>query len=220
MNNNQLGENNLLDIEEYTSQVGMDQDFELPFYYNLGSMFKLEGTFLFFAIILAVLSYAFLAVSLQKIARRLRASDDWYAWVPVLNLVLLLKIVKKPQSLIFLFFIPIVGFFFTMIVWMEIAVMLGKSKWLGILVAIPVVNVFVILYLAYSGNSMCKHDSNITTIKSINGAFAYNSKIIEEKKISSNKNEEQATNLSQLERDLQELEKEPSEIHKKEDGCN
>lgn len=218
MNKNQLEENDLLNLEGHTSQVGIDQDFDLPFYYNLGSVIKFEGTFLFFVITLTVLSYVFLAASLQKIAKRLRLSNDWYGWVPILNLVLLLKIVKKPQSLIFLFFIPIIGFFFGIVIWMEVAAVLGKPRWLGVLVAIPFVNVFVILYLAYSGSSMRGLDASVATIKSVNGAFAYNSKIIEEKNVS--REEDQVVNASQLEKDLQDLEKESLKVQEKKDKSN
>ena len=118
------------------------QDLDLPFYYNPGDVLKFEGAFMTFFVISSVLSYLAIAVALQKIAKRLEIQDDWYAWVPVLNLILLLKIVKKPQSSVFLFFIPIVGFFFSVTVWMELAVTLSKPKWLGVFAAIPFVKIF------------------------------------------------------------------------------
>ena len=156
-----------------------------------------------FFVISSVLSYLAIAVALQKIAKRLKMQDDWYAWVPVLNLVLLLKVVKKPQSSVFLFFIPIVGFFFSMTVWMELAVTLSKPKWLGVFAAIPFVNIFAILYLAHGDNFSGEIGANIAIIKGSSEAFAYNSKIIEGTKSSQAKY--QSENLNQLEKDLQQL---------------
>ncbi len=204
MSNNYSDNGDPLDIESYTSQIDMYQDFDLPFYYNLGGMMKFEGPLFFFFVTGSVITYFILAISLQKIAKKTRVSNDWYAWVPLLNLSLLLKIVNKSQSLIFLFFIPVVGFLFGITIWIQLAIKLSKPRWVGVLAAIPFVNVFAMLYLAYAESFMREDISDIATIKSVGGAFAYDSRIIE--KDDSLMNDDQKNNLNQLEKDLRDLE--------------
>ncbi len=210
MTNNYQEERTSFDINAYTSQADMYQDLDLPFYYNLGNMLKLEGTFLFLVIISSFLSYLFIAISLQKIARKLKISNDWYAWVPVLNLSLLLKIVNKPQALIFVFLIPVIGILFGITIWMELATTLSKPRWLGALMVIPFVNIFVILYFAYADDSLETNIADVAIIKGSSEAFAYNSKIVVGKE--SLQTAEQTNNLNQLEKDLQKLETDSPEI--------
>jgi len=112
----------------------------------------------FFMIILVVLLavYIFMAVCLMKIAKKTNTPNGWFAWIPILNVVLMLQIAKKPVWWIILLFIPVVNMIWIVLqilVWMAISRECGKEEWLGILIIIPVANIIVPAYLAFSKNS-------------------------------------------------------------------
>jgi hypothetical protein len=52
-----------------------------------------------------------------------------------------------------MFFIPLVNIVFMIIVWMAIAKELGKPEWLGVLMIIPVANIIIPGYLAFSNEN-------------------------------------------------------------------
>jgi predicted membrane-bound dolichyl-phosphate-mannose-protein mannosyltransferase len=107
----------------------------------LGAMFTLA----FFVAI-----YAFFAMCLQAIAKKTETENAWMAWVPFLNMVLLLHIAGKPTWWIVLFFIPLVNFVITILVMMSVAERVEKPSWVGALVVVPFVGTLVIPYLAFS----------------------------------------------------------------------
>lgn len=135
-----------------------------PSYYNNPGNFNLPpigeeipafvlpllGGLLLFFLIIFILFYIFSAICLQKIAKKTQTENAWFAWVPILNLLLMLNIAKKPTWWIILFFIPLANIVFTILVWMEISKKLGKPEWLGFLIIIPLANLIVPAYLAFS----------------------------------------------------------------------
>ncbi len=107
--------------------------------------------------ILVVLLYAYSALCLQTIAKKTNQGPEWLAWVPIGNLFLMCKI----GSLSYLWllglllgFLPLVGVFFSLAlfgyVWYRIALACKKPGWLGILGCLPIVNLVVMGYLAFS----------------------------------------------------------------------
>lgn len=95
--------------------------------------------------------YAYMAYMLQLIAKKTSTPKVWWAWVPILNLFLLVKIAQKSYWWVLWSIIPIVNIVITAILWMRVAVRLAKPEWLGILMVIPVVNFAVMGYLAFTG---------------------------------------------------------------------
>jgi hypothetical protein len=112
-------------------------------------MVFMGGFFVIFCIVFLVF-YVYHALALQAIAEKTNTENAWFAWIPILNLILMLTIAKKPIWWIILFFIPLVGFFMFIPVWMAIAEARGKPNWWGILIIVPVVNVIVPGYLAWA----------------------------------------------------------------------
>ena len=113
----------------------------------------------FFMVILvvAIALYIFMAVCLMKIAKKTNTPNGWFAWIPVLNVVLMLQIAKKPVWWIILLFIPIVNMVWIVLqilVWMAISRECGKEEWLGILIIVPVANIIIPAYLAFSKNNI------------------------------------------------------------------
>jgi hypothetical protein len=84
------------------------------------------------------------------IAKKLNVQAPWTAWVPVVNIWTLLQAAGKPCWWVLLFFIPLVGFIVIIHVWMCITENLGRNKWMGLLILIPIVSLVYIGVLAFS----------------------------------------------------------------------
>ncbi len=101
--------------------------------------------FLFFAVL-----YVYMALALSTIAKKTNTENAWLAWIPIINIILMLNIAKKPIWWIILCFIPLVNIVILIIVWMAIAEARGKPNWWGILMIVPFVNLIVPGYLAWA----------------------------------------------------------------------
>ena len=71
------------------------------------------------------------------------------AWVPILNVWLMVQIADKEAWWIILFFIPVLSLVATIVVTMAIAERVDKPSWWGILIIVPVVGLIVPGYLAW-----------------------------------------------------------------------
>jgi len=105
---------------------------------------------LLFMLLLLVAMYVYCALAIQTIAQKTHTENPWLAWIPIVNIVLLLNIAKKPIWWIILFLIPVVGIIIAVIVWMAVAEARNKPNWWGILIIIPGVGLIVPGYLAWS----------------------------------------------------------------------
>ncbi len=110
----------------------------------------LAGVFLTAFLGIAVLAYVYIAMALMTIADKTNTENGWLAWIPIVNIVLMLMIAKKPIWWLILFFIPIVNIVMAVLVWMGIAEARNKPNWWGILMIVPVVNLVVPGYLAWA----------------------------------------------------------------------
>lgn len=98
--------------------------------------------------VLAILHFA-VSYTIYSIAKRTGAGNAWLAFVPVANLYLL-GVAGGQSPLVFLLcFVPgvnIVGF---ALIGLGLARARGKPDWVGLAFALPVVNLFVLGYLAF-----------------------------------------------------------------------
>lgn len=108
------------------------------------------GAFLMVYLVFIAVFYVYLALTLQTIARKTNTENGWLAWIPIVNIVLMCNIAKKPVWWIILFFIPLVNLVIGIILWMGIAEARNKPGWWGILLIVPVVGIIVPGYLAWS----------------------------------------------------------------------
>jgi Family of unknown function (DUF5684) len=108
------------------------------------------GGLMFVFLIIGLAAYLYMALALQTIAKKTNTENAWLAWVPVINIVLMLNIAKKPLWWIILCLIPIVNIIVIVIVWMAIAEARGKPSWWGILIIVPAAQVIVPGYLAWA----------------------------------------------------------------------
>jgi hypothetical protein len=107
------------------------------------------GFFLIFCIFFLAI-YVYVALALQTIATKTNTENAWFAWVPILNLILMLNIAKKPIWWIILCLIPFVNIVIFILLWMGIAEARNKPNWWGILMIVPVVSLIVPGYLAWA----------------------------------------------------------------------
>jgi hypothetical protein len=115
-----------------------------------GAAALMGGMFLLLFFVIVVL-YVIMAISLMKIANRTNTPNAWFAWIPILNLILMLQIAKRPMWWLIFFLVPIlniVGIVLNFVIWVDIAKKLGKSAIFGIL-AVLISPIFM-PYLAFS----------------------------------------------------------------------
>lgn len=118
-----------------------------------GGMLAIFGAFMFIWLIVMLAIYVYFAICLMKIAKKTNTPNGWFAWIPILNIILMVQISQKPMWWLIFFFVPFLNFLgiiFAILIWMGIAERLGKPSWLGILMIIPIANVILPGYLAFS----------------------------------------------------------------------
>ena len=109
--------------------------------------------FAFVYLIFWLAIYLFFAYCLYRIAKKANADNPVFAWIPILNIILMLQIAKKPVWWIILYFIPVVNFVINIIVWMAIAENLGKESWWGVLIALIPILIIVLAFAKTEGVS-------------------------------------------------------------------
>jgi hypothetical protein len=108
------------------------------------------GAFMVVYLICVLVLYVYFALALQVIAQKTNTENGWLAWIPIVNIVLMCNIAKKPVWWIILCFIPLVNIVIFIILWMGIAEARNKPSWWGILLIVPIANLIVPGYLAWS----------------------------------------------------------------------
>jgi len=98
---------------------------------------------------IALISYIVFALPFYRMGQKIGSDNPWYAFVPILNLVLMLEIADKELWWILLLFVPCVNIVVMLILWMAIAERMEKPGWVGLLMLVPGVNCLVPFYLAY-----------------------------------------------------------------------
>jgi hypothetical protein len=108
------------------------------------------GAAFLFMFVVGIAAYIYFALALQTIAQKTHTENAWWAWVPIIQILLTLNIAKKPMWWIVLCLIPLVNLVILIIVWMGIAEARNKPNWWGILLIVPIVQLIVPGYLAWA----------------------------------------------------------------------
>lgn len=108
------------------------------------------GAVMLFAVVIGLAVYVYYSLALQTIAKKTNTENAWLAWIPIVNIILMLNIAQKPLWWIILCLIPLVNIVIMIIVWMAIAEARNKPSWWGILLIVPLVNIIVPGYLAWA----------------------------------------------------------------------
>lgn len=114
-----------------------------------GALALLAGMMVFIWIFMLAF-YVYFALAFQTIAKKTNTENAWWAWIPILQVILMLNIAKKPIWWIILMLIPLVNIVVGIIVLMAVAEARNKPSWWGILMIVPVVGLIVPGYLAWS----------------------------------------------------------------------
>ncbi len=98
-----------------------------------------------------LLLYLYFAFCLYKMARNCGEKESaWWAFVPVVQGFLMLKIANRPLWWFLLMLIPFVNIITYVVVWIDIARNCGKSALWGILAILPILSLFAWGALAVS----------------------------------------------------------------------
>lgn len=117
------------------------------------------GWYLVLYSVLWIALYVYLALCLQFLAKKTNTPNPWFAWIPIANIFLMLKIAQKPLWWFILILISPVNIVIGIIIWMKIAERRGKPSWVGILLIVPVVGIAIPGYLAFSKSGGEKTES-------------------------------------------------------------
>lgn len=117
---------------------------------GMGALVGIFAGMMMVVLAFAVVLYLFFAFCLYKIATKLNVPAAWTAFIPLAQLWAFVGSAGKPWWWIFLLFIPFVGALIGIYLWMCISENLGRSKWLGLLILVPIVNLVFIGILAFS----------------------------------------------------------------------
>lgn len=115
----------------------------------------LSGAPLIFVVVLGIAVYIYTAYCLSAIAKKTGTPNEWWAWIPVLNILLMLKVARLPLwwALGFLVaFIPLVNLLVLALVayiWWKVAERLNRPGWWGILMLIGPINLVLLWFLAF-----------------------------------------------------------------------
>lgn len=106
-----------------------------------------------FVVVMAAL-YVYICLCLFLIAKKLNVPSPFYAWIPLIQawtfVVAAKGADKHPCLWILAMVIPIIGPFVGVYLWICITENLGRNKWLGLLSLLPVVNLGLMGWLAFS----------------------------------------------------------------------
>jgi uncharacterized membrane protein YhaH (DUF805 family) len=97
-----------------------------------------------------IVAYVYIALALQTIARKTNTANGWWAWIPILQIVLSLNVARKPLWWVVLCLIPFLGIVMMLLIWMGIAKARNRPGWWGVLLIVPVVNLIIVGMLAWS----------------------------------------------------------------------
>jgi hypothetical protein len=117
----------------------------IPSVSSINSGFPIYSTAIFLVV------YAFFAFCLSALAKK-TVNDDraWWAWVPVLQVLLMIRMAKLEWWWILLFLIPVVNVGIAIYVWIRIANAVAKHPVWGVLMVVPGIDLFALAYLAFS----------------------------------------------------------------------
>ncbi len=97
-------------------------------------------------------AYLYFTYAQFKIAQKTGHSGNaWWAFIPILNTILLIKMAGRPMWWFFLCLIPIVNVIVFVVMWINVAKACNQSPVWGFLTILPFINFISIGVLAFSG---------------------------------------------------------------------
>ena len=126
---------------------------------GLTQLIPITGVFIGIFAFIFIALYVYTALALMAIAKKTNTPNAWLAWIPIVNLYLMMEIAGAQWWTLlvvlvggFLPYYYISSIFITIIVllwWWGIAKARNKPGWLGLLMIVPVVNLIILAVLAW-----------------------------------------------------------------------
>lgn len=115
--------------------------------------FLFLGIGLVITLVVGLGSYIYLSLTLMTIGKKLEYENSWFAWIPILNAVMLFQLGDQNPWLLLLVLIPGLGglalAIISVIAIMKICEKRGYDKLLGLLTLIPLANYVLFGILAW-----------------------------------------------------------------------
>lgn len=110
-----------------------------------------------FFLVFSIAFYLYFSLCIYLIARKLGVPAPFLAFIPLVQAWTFAVAAKgndsKPCLWILGLCVPIVGVFIGTYLWMCITENLGREKWLGLLILVPLINIGFMGWLAFSGGT-------------------------------------------------------------------
>ena len=103
-----------------------------------------------FPLLIAVAVYVFFAYCLVTLGQKLGDNRPWWGWIPILQVLLMLRLAGLSYWWFLGLLVPLVNIAVAIWVWVRIAQRRMKPGWVGALMIVPGVDLFVLGYLALS----------------------------------------------------------------------
>jgi len=104
-------------------------------------------------IIIFFILYVYFALIFMTLAKKTGTEPKWFAWVPILNLILLAKIAQVPSWTVVLVFVPLANIAILVWYWYKVALRRGYEGYMGILMLVPIVQFIIPAILAWKDPS-------------------------------------------------------------------
>jgi hypothetical protein len=94
-------------------------------------------------------TYLYTSYCLREIARKRAAAHPWLAWIPFASLYLLCRIAGKGFAWTVFCLIPVIDVIPLVMLFVRLTGSLGRNRWYGLLLFVPMVNYVVMWDLAF-----------------------------------------------------------------------
>ena len=109
-----------------------------------------SGLSMGFSFFFGLAFYIYMALAVMTIAQKTKTKHPWLAWIPIVNIFYVFHVGGKSAWYTLLLIIPIVNLIMMIWIWMKIAERRNKPNYWGIFMIIPLFNIVVPGYLAWS----------------------------------------------------------------------
>lgn len=99
--------------------------------------------------LMGIAVYVYSSLAYMNIAKKLNYPNPWFAWIPILNIVLHFQIGGMSGWFVLLMLVPLANIVVYVIAMMNICEKLGKEKLLGLLALVPIANYILLGILAW-----------------------------------------------------------------------
>lgn len=103
-----------------------------------------------FSSLLLLLLYVFFSFCLYRLGKALNDDRGWWAWIPILQVFYMLRLARISYWWFIGLVVPFVNVAVAAYVWAQIAIRRGRKWWVGALMIVPVIDLAILAYLAFS----------------------------------------------------------------------